>query len=270
MADGTQGMPSNPSAQDPAPPRSGLTCSAAEVSIRRFASGGLTSGERAELREHCAGCEACQAHYSDVVATLARLGRDRRITRVAREKSERRESLRRDVFEAQASKRWDRGRLRALVYPALIAWLFIALGQRIVLPEGAQVLAQGPEVWLRGQVLTPDHGQAALRAGDRLATGPGGRATIAWQATEWKLGQLTEVRLEALRPLSLRLWSGQAEVHGPFVGFLPMGLLRADGPARVRIEGEGAQWSVEVLEGDVVWAAADGEQRLPVGTSWQP
>ncbi len=246
------------------------TCVEAEAWIRRFASGSLPSEERVRLREHSESCEACRSHYDDVVATLARLGHERRITRVAREKYERRASLRRDVFEAQRSKRFDRGRLRALAYPALIALLFVALGQRMLSPVGAQVLAQGPEVWLRGQVLRPDHGKAALRVGERLATGLGGSASIAWQDTLWKLNERSEVRLEAFRPLSLRVLEGRVEVNGPFVGYLPVGLVRGGPDSRVTLSGQGAQWSIEVLQGEATWVAAEGERVLSAGTRWQP
>ena len=276
-----QGLES--SEQGPEPTRQGLegeswaepvSCERAEAWIRRFASEGalgtgLSRQERTLLRAHASGCEACDAHYQSVVGTLARLGNDRRTTRVAREKQERRERLRRNVFEAQTSRRWSHSRLRALAYPALICFLLVALGQRVLDSPGAKVLAQGPEVWLRGQVLRPDHGEASLRPGERLASGSAGSATISMGLTRWELGPESEVRLESLRPTSLRLFQGQAQIEGPFVAYLSEGLLRASEVAHVTVHELETGWEVAVLAGQVAWVTALGEATLESGTVWR-
>jgi len=123
-----------------------------------------------------------------------------------------------------------------LLWSAALALLFGSLRPGVVLGGGPEAVLVAGSATVGGHRLAEAGQTASAGPGDVLATGPGGRLTLALGRGRLELREETLVLLERLGPVSVRLLAaGSVAVDGPLTLVTADGVLAAPAGARVEI-----------------------------------
>ncbi|MCP5021237.1 MAG: hypothetical protein GY930_05620 [bacterium] len=245
-----------------------IDCDQAQVTIRAIVRGEDSNPERMALRHHVQACEGCHSDYVGSMGTLASLGHEKRLDRAIREKAIRKFELKRSIEAVAVSKKLSRGRLRTLAYPAFFAIMMLALAGRLNFGGGPSVLAQSPGVWVRGHELETDAGEARIKVGEVMHTGPEGQALISVGETEWRMRGQCALRLEGVANPTMRLAEGNLEMGGPARCLTRLGVIRGSEGSVVLLQLTQDALGIQIAQGAATFIAAHGETELLTGQSW--
>lgn len=245
------------------------SCESARRATAEFLEGSLKGSQEATWRAHLEGCRECSDHYRTAAETLAGMGRGLREQRVEREEARRRESFRQDVRDAmQPRQRLSLGRLRILLYPALMFLLIMAFfsgegrgrrsGLRLQIEEGQGVLGGEP-------LLAPPDG-LVLEAGQLLELPAGSRVRIDGRGRVLFLDGPARMLVESGTRQRIRLLRGVLVQEGAGEIFTAQGVVEAsaDG-AQLRLEIGKDGLLLDALQERILFQDAAGGQELATG-----
>ena len=246
-------------------PPAKIDCQQAQTHIRAVVGTSLTKGERMALRHHVQECEPCHGEFVVSVHTLAALGHEKRLDRIVREKALRKFELKRCSESVSVPKSLSNARLRTLVYPAFFAILMLALAGQLPFSGGPTVMAQGPGVFVRGHELTVDAGEAHIKRGEVMHTGPGGHALISVRDTVWRMRGQSALRLEGVAHPTMRLAEGHVEFTGSARCLTRLGIVQGQDDSAVTLNLDGAGLEIQLSAGEAEFVSASGGATLQVG-----
>ncbi|MFT7677225.1 MAG: hypothetical protein ACI8QC_001202 [Planctomycetota bacterium] len=240
-----------------------LHCESVHELFSEHLSGRLKSAVVAELRTHLAGCEDCRAAFMAAGEERASVGAERRHER--QEVERQMEDLRSEHAKQEEPPSARRARLRAVIYPALLAGLLIVVKVRAG-KGGPQLLAHAGQVVVDALPIDLDGEPGQLVPGRYCATGPDGHAEISTKRGQAEMGAQTAVSYQGQRPLRLRLDRGELQVRGEArIQVQGSMLVLEDGILLVIVSPSGAQ--AECLEGEVQVINPNGSSTLHTGES---
>lgn len=240
-----------------------LSCESAQERFSEHISGCLEPAVVAQLRAHLAECEGCRESYLSAGEERAAVGAEHRHERQEVERQV--EGLRAQRAEVEEPSGARRTRLRAIIYPALLACLLILVkvrgnkGGPVLVAHAGQVVVDALPIDLNGE-------PGQLVPGRYCATGPDGHAEISSKHGQAEMGADTEVSYQGQRPLRLRLDRGDLRVHGEARIQVAGGMLvLEDGAMLVSVSPAAVR--VECVEGEVQILDPDGSKSLEAGES---
>ncbi len=246
-----------------------IDCDQAQSIIPAIVRGEDSKQDRMALRHHVQVCEGCRGDYIGSMDTLAALGHEKRLDRVIREKATRKFELKRSIEAVSVPKKLSHGRLRTLVYPAFFAILMLALAGRLNFGGGPRVLAQSPDVWVRGHELKMDAGEARIKRGEVMHTGPNGHAVISVGETVWRMRGKCALRLEGVANPTMRLAEGRLEMRGAARCLTRLGIIQGSDDSLVLLDLTQESLGLQIAQGSAKYVTALGDTELLTGQRWR-
>lgn len=238
-------------------------CESARELFSEHLSGRLKPAVVTQLRAHLADCLECHEAFLATGEERASAGAEHRHQRLQVEGQL--EVLRAKHAGLPEPSAARRTRLRAIIYPALLASLLILVkvrgnkGGPVLVAHAGYVVVDALPIDLNGE-------PGQLVPGRYCATGPDGHAEISTKHGQALMGAETEVSYQGQRPLRLRLDRGDLRVEGEARIQVAGGMLVLEGGAML-VSVSPAAVRVECVEGEVQILDPDGSQELQAGQS---
>jgi len=245
-------------------------CTEARALLGRFIGGGMAPDDDRRMRRHLTSCPQCRTAYREALVAAASIGRALREQRLGEQRDRRLGATKRHaraVAKGRAGGR--RYGLRAFVLTAALMAVLLRFGAagndtvvaRALVP--ADPSYGSGEVRAAGTVLGGDQVEIELHAGEWCLTRGESEALLTAQPARTRIGPESQVLVELVAPLRLRLQQGSLVVHGEVGVSTPFGYVDVRGGARLALTT--TELAVDCLEGEVLITHPTGILELAPG-----
>ena len=259
-------MPSGPETGPRPRGQRDLSCEEARELLTRFLEEALPRREDRALRRHLPGCADCRRRYTEMLSVAAGLGRTLRERRVEEERVERRRTQRRLALGSSTALRDRRLKfLRPMLWSALIVFLMFQFTHVLQGPDPLAVEVERGTATIAGEPLDVLNARGEVDRGEWCSTGLDSRLAIEADDAELALGSRSQLMVDGVDPLRVRLETGELAASGACTIVTVLGAVEVDGTVRIALlPGELA---VECLAGSVSVVRPTGAEAVPIGTT---